>query len=68
MVCTTLCDGGTIYVSEKCSASTRLQDTLAAFEEEKAKSKDKFISNILEFGGNMLMPGAGTTAKGLLYG
>ena len=49
-------------------ASTRKWDTLAAFEEEKAKSKDKFIGNILEWGGNMLMPGAGTTAKSLLYG
>jgi len=49
-------------------ASTRKWDTLAAFEEEKAKSKDKFISNILEWGGNMLMPGAGTTAKSLIYG
>jgi len=49
-------------------ASTRKWDTLAAFEEEKAKSKDKFISNILEWGGNMIAPGVGTTAKGLLYG
>jgi len=49
-------------------ASTRKWDTLAAFEEEKAKSKNKFIGNILEWGGNMLMPGAGTTAKSLLYG
>jgi len=49
-------------------ASTRKWDTLAAFEEEKAKSKDKFIGNILEWGGNMLMPGAGTTAKSLIYG
>ena len=55
-------------LSDVSSASTRLQDTLAAFEEEKAKSKDKFISNILEWGGNMLMPGAGTTAKSLIYG
>ena len=51
-------------LSDVSSASTRLQDTLAAFEEEKAKSKNKFISNILD----MVAPGVGTTAKGLLYG
>ena len=49
----------------EADAITGLYNQKAVAANTKANSKNKFWGNLLEFGGNALMPGAGTVAKGL---
>jgi len=48
-------------------SGTMLADQQAAAAEAKSKGKNKFWGSLLEFGGNALIPGAGTVAKAALY-
>lgn len=50
---------------QEADAITGMYNQQAVAANTKAKSKNKFWGNLLEFGGNALMPGAGTVAKGL---
>ena len=52
-------------VNALAESGTMLADQQAAAAEAKSKGKNKFWGSLLEFGGNALMPGAGTVAKGL---
>jgi len=52
-------------IAAEAKAGTMLADQLAYAAEKKDKQKSKFWGSLIEFGGNALMPGAGTVAKGL---
>ncbi len=54
-------------VNALAKSGTMLADQQAAAAEAKSKGKNKFWGSLLEFGGNALIPGAGTVAKAALY-
>jgi len=54
-------------VNALAESGTMLADQQAAAAEAKSKGKNKFWGSLLEFGGNALIPGAGTVAKAALY-
>jgi len=54
-------------VNALAKSGTMLADQQAAAAEVKSKGKNKFWGSLLEFGGNALIPGAGTVAKAALY-
>jgi len=49
----------------EADAITGMYNQKAVAANSKANSKNKFWGSLLEFGGNAIMPGAGTVAKGL---
>ena len=55
----------TSNLTNESASLTGKYDAMAAADKAKRKGKSKFWGSVLEFGGNMIMPGAGTAAKGL---
>ena len=57
----------TSNLTNESASLTAKYDAMAAADKAKRTSKNKFWGSVLEMGGNMIMPGAGTVAKAALY-
>ena len=57
----------TSNLTNESASLTGKYDAMAAADQAKRKGKNKFWGSVLEFGGNMIAPGAGTVAKAALY-
>jgi hypothetical protein len=57
----------TSNLTNESASLTAKYDAMAAADKAKRTGKNKFWGSVLEFGGNMIMPGAGTVAKAALY-
>ena len=57
----------TANLTNESASLTGKYDAMAAADQAKRKGKNKFWGSVLEMGGNMIMPGAGTVAKAALY-